>query len=528
MILRNLSMLLIQLLASIPIFAAEPAKPNFLIIVADDLGYSDLGCYGGEIDTPNLDTLAAEGVKYTNFYNTARCWTSRSALVCGYHHTQLGVEPNLKKYPSWIRSFASLLKEAGYKSYHSGKWHVTPLKRAVADGGFDESYLIDDHDRNFNPRIIIENDKRLPPVKDNSDYYSTVDITDKMISYLEKHKNASPDRPFLAYLAYIVPHFPLQAPSKDIDKYRGKYDAGWENIRLKRFARMRELGFPAKWKLSPAEKNNTPPYLKFRDEPERAFGKNEIFDIPEWESLDDSQKKFQAQKMEIHAAMVDRMDAEIGRIITKLKEMDALDNTVIMFFSDNGASAEIMIRGDKHNASAQMGAKGSYLCLGPAWGNASNTPWRKYKVWTHEGGISTPFIVRWGDRIKNKNSINTTPAHLIDITPTLLSLAGIKKDKASANAPLFPGTDLSENIKYGKPVSRKELFFSHEGNKALIAGDWKIVYTATGEKSPKWRLFNLKNDRAEQFDLAEKYPEKLSEMVEIWRARNDEFLKDAK
>lgn len=163
MILRNLSMLLIQLLASIPIFAAEPAKPNFLIIVADDLGYSDLGCYGGEIDTPNLDTLAAEGVKYTNFYNTARCWTSRSALVCGYHHTQLGVEPNLKKYPSWIRSFASLLKEAGYKSYHSGKWHVTPLKRAVADGGFDESYLIDDHDRNFNPRIIIEKRQAASP-----------------------------------------------------------------------------------------------------------------------------------------------------------------------------------------------------------------------------------------------------------------------------------------------------------------------------------------------------------------------------
>ncbi len=508
---------------------AKSEKPNFLIIVADDLGYSDLGCYGGEIKTPNLDGLASRGVRYTDFYNTARCWTSRSALMCGYHHTQLGVEPNLKKYPRWARSIAHLLKEGGYKSYHSGKWHVYPLKRAIADAGFDRSYLIDDHDRNFNPKIHYLDDVPLPPVGDRQKYYSTIAITDYMLSFISEHAANWKDKPFFAYLAYIVPHFPLQASASDIAEYRGKYDQGWEKTRAKRFEKLMKLGFPETWRLSKVERENTPPYLRFKQKAVDSFGDNEVFNIPEWNALTLRQRAFQAKKMEIHAAMVHRMDIEIGRVLKKLDELGMLDNTVVMFLSDNGASAEIMVRGDNHNPGVEPGAKGSYLCLGPGWGNVSNTPFRKYKVWTHEGGVSTPFIAAWGNNLKNPGSINRTPAHITDLMPTILSMAGIKKDRSSSGAPKFPGKDISENIKSGSNVDRDFIYFSHEGNKALRMGDWKILYSNTREpaENKTWRLFNLSDDRAEQFNLSERYPERKSLMVRRWEELQKEYLTDS-
>ncbi len=389
-------------------FACAEQPPNILIILADDLGFSDIGCYGGEIRTPNLDRIATGGLKYSQFYNTARCWPTRAALMTGYYPQQVGRDklPGIKsggagtQRPPWARLMPELLKSAGYRCYHSGKWHIdgTPIQ-----GGFDHSYWTPDHGRYFSPKRHLEDDRVLPAVPPGTDYYSTSAIADHAIQFLQGHQQEHADQPFFSYVAFLAPHFPLQALPKDIAKYKDTYNVGWEVIRQQRWKRIRELGL-VDGQLSEVERHIGPPY-EFPKQIEQ-LGPGEVNRPLKWDTLTDEQKHFQATKMSIHAAMVDRMDIAIGRILAQLDQMRQLDNTLIVFFSDNGASAEMMIRDDGHDPQAAPGSAATHLCLGPGWSTTCNTPFRRHKTWVHEGGIASPLVLHWPDwyRPQKRNS----------------------------------------------------------------------------------------------------------------------------
>jgi len=532
-LIRKCILLFVVFVISITTSFAQNKKPNFLIIVADDLGFSDIGCYGSEIKTPTLDSLAQNGMRFTNFYNTARCWTTRSSLMCGYYHDQLGVDRkgiDYKKptYVTWARAIPEMLQPMGYKSYMSGKWHVPPIDRVCKDAKFDRAYRLDDPDRNFNPTHHSLDDKNLPAVKKDSGYYSTVNITDYMIEFLKEHDENHPDKPFFAYLTYIVPHFPLHALPEDIKLYEGKYSHGWNKNREARFARLKDLGFPEYNLSTPESKLPTPSDNKGLKVLKDVFGEKEVTSAVDWDALSDDQKIFQAKKMEIHAAAITRMDMEIGRIVNQLKEMGVLDDTIIIFLSDNGASAEMMVRGDGHKDGAEFGSADSYLCLGPGWANSSNTPFRRYKIWTHEGGISTPFIISWGNGIdKNlRGKFNESKSHVIDIMPTLLFLAGSDSTKATESAPYFPGKDLTTAIKHGKKIDRDFIYFNHSGNNSIIAGDWKATRSTFMTGDRKWRLYNISSDRAEENDLSDSHPDKLTTLIQKWESLQKQYSID--
>ena len=314
-----------------------------------------------------------------------------------------------------------MLKPLGYRSYHSGKWHVDgkPL-----DNGFDHSYSLNDHDRHFTPRSHTEDDKPLPAVDPKSGYYSTTAIADHAIKCLKEHAEKYPDKPFLEYLAFTAPHFPLQAPPEDIARYRKKYLAGWDAMREDRWQRLKELKIGGT-SLSAIERDLGPPYAF--PEAIKKLGPNEVNRPVPWKDLNAEQREFQANKMAIHAAMVDRMDREIGRVLAQLRAMGALDNTLVFFLSDNGASAEIMVRGDGHDPHAECGTGATFLSIGPGWSSLANTPFRRHKTWVHEGGISTPLIVHWPKGITARGEMRHAPGHIIDLVPTILEAAGGKR-----------------------------------------------------------------------------------------------------
>lgn len=511
----------LSLLLLLPSLAAA-APPNFVVIMADDLGYSDLGCYGGEIKTPTLDKLAANGLRFSQFYNTARCWPSRSALLSGYYAQQIrrdaipGLEPTGGQgtRPAWAKLLPQYLKPLGYRSYHSGKWHVDG---PVLAGGFEHSYALNDHDRNFYPKNHTEDDKPLPPVEPGTGYFTSTAIADYSIKYLKEHAQKHAGEPFFSYVAFTSPHFPVQAPAEDIAKYKNAYDEGWDALRTRRLARQKELGIFT-GTLSTMEREQGPPYAF--PEAIKKLGPNEVNRPLEWSTLNADQKAFQAAKMAVHAAMVDRMDAEIGRIVDQLKAMNVLENTIILFVSDNGASAEMMVRGDGHDPSAPAGSGKTFLSIGPGWSSLANTPFRKHKTWVHEGGIATPFIVHWPAGLSAKGEIRHTPAHLIDVVPTLLAAAGTSVEKSfESSGPPSPGKNLLPSMKTDVKVDRDHIWWLHEGNRALRSGDWKIVATKAGE----WELFNLADDRAETKNLAATMPEKVREMAGIWTKQLDAF-----
>lgn len=507
--------------------SAEPSvsrKTNVLIILADDLGYSDLGCYGGEIATPHLDALAAQGMRFSQFYNTARCWPSRAAILTGYYAQQIRRDtiPGVKSgsggvRPKWARLLPDLLKPSGYRNYHSGKWHVDgkPLQN-----GFDHSYSLEDHNRHFAPQQHTEDDEPLPPVKPGTDYYTSTAIADHAIKCLKEHQSQFGERPFFSYVAFTAPHFPLQAPAEDIAKYRDKYRNGWDLARDGRWKRRQEMGLGAT--LSAAERDVGPPYA-FPDAMKK-LGPDEVNLPLEWSRLTESQRQFQAAKMAVHAAMIDRMDREIGRILAQLREMNAWDNTLVFFLSDNGASAEIMVRGDGHRPEASPGSAESYLCLGPGWSTVSNTPFRRHKTWVHEGGIATPLIVHWPQGISSRGEIQTAPGHVIDLVPTILEATGITQQKleTSSGLPVAPGVSLVPLFAKEGTVKRDSLWWLHEGNRALRVGDWKIV--AAGQQG-SWELYDLSRDRAESHNLADEMPEKVQEMAALWARQTSEFQK---
>jgi len=503
---------------------ARRKPPNFLIILADDMGFSDIGCYGGEIETPNLDKLAANGVRFTNGYSTARCWPTRSCIMTGYYAQQVRMDPPRGRLPRWARVVPHYLKPAGYRCYHSGKWHVMGAPKPCADGGFDHSYKLDDHNRHFYPKVHQEDDKPLPPVKPGSDYYTTTYMADHMIRCLKEHQQKYADRPFFGYLAFTSPHFPLHAFQEDIKRYRERYRAGWDAIREARWKRLREMGI-VNCALPPLETTFTPRYFKkqFLEE----LGPGEVEHPIPWKDLTPEQKEFQATKMAIHAAMVDRIDRDVGRVLDQVRAMGAFDDTVIFFLSDNGADATILVRGDRHDPKAPLGSGRSYLCIGPGWASASNAPFRRHKIWVHEGGIATPWIVHWPKGIEARGELRHDQCHVIDFVPTMLELAGIEPPDEwnGAKAPPLPGKSIAPAFARDGAVTRERLFFHHEGNRALIEGKWKIV--SAREDGNKWELHDLSTDRCEMVNLAAKLPDRAKAMEETWRKLEAQFRKQA-
>ncbi len=502
---------------------AAAQRPNILILLADDLGFSDIGCHGGEIPTPNLDRLAANGVRFTQFYNTGRCWPSRAALMTGHYPQQTRMDPPRGRLPSWSRLLPHHLRPAGYRAYHAGKWHVMGAPKVVADGGFDRSYVVHDHDRNFGPRSHELDDKPLPPVDPASGYYTTTEYASRMVGFLKDHAREHPEKPFVAFLAFTVPHFPLQAPREDIERHQGRYDVGWDFIRDRRWVRTLELGLFS-GENAPAEPGVIPHWNLGEGELRRQVDPAEVARAVPWNPLSAQEKKFQATKMAIHAAMVDRMDREIGRVLGQVREMGAWTNTLTVFLSDNGASAEFLNRGDRHDPKAAPGSAGSYLCLGPGWSSAANTPFRLHKSWVHEGGVATPAIFHWPAGIAARGERRRTPAHVIDLVPTILAAAKVPSSLPPHAAP-FAGRSLLAALAADVPVEREFLYFHHEHNRALRIGDWKVVTKrpATNE----WALYNLASDRAEQVDLAAREPERLRRMTGLWEKATLEFAADA-
>ncbi len=495
-------------------FSAYPQtkkRPNIIVILADDMGYSDIGCFGSEIQTPNLDDLARNGLKMTNFYNASRCCPSRASLLTGLYQHQAGVGDMMNTrpqsaYQGYLNkscvTIAEALKPAGYNTFIAGKWHVGqapehwPLKR-----GFDRYYgLIDGAASYFglypyrpNQNLTIALDDK--PVTPDKDYYSTNAYTDYAIKFIEESESSG--KPFFLYLAYQAPHWPLHALPEDIARYRGKYEAGWDKLREARFKKMKGLGILDKnTVLSPRDKQ-----------------------VSDWESLNADEKERWEEKMEVYAAMIDRMDQNIGKLRNRLKELGEDQNTVIMFLSDNGGSNE-SIRGNgflpEIIEAAQKPASDptSFTSYGFAGANLSNTPFRLFKHWEYEGGTATPFIA-WGPSVIMKGNVSSQPAHIIDLMSTCLDLAGVKYPKTYKGNTIKPieGLSLVPLFKGREWKGHEALYFEHEGNKAVRQGDWKIV---SGFPENKWRLYNLKADRSELVDLSDKHKPKVKELVFLY------------
>jgi arylsulfatase len=519
---KNLIILLFGVLALGASATAAPSKPNVVFILADDMGYSDLGSYGGGIKTPTLDGLADNGLRFTQFYNTARCWPTRGALLSGYYAQQIRRDhlPGMKARPlrsrqQWARLLPDFLKPAGYRSYHSGKWHIDGK---VLDAGFDRSLNVDKNTSYFSGEGNQIDDHTVSVVKQGSGYYSTTAIADHAIDCLKDHAQNHNEQPFFQYIAFTAPHFPLHAPPEDIAKYRDAYLDGWQAMREARFKRQQEMGL-LHTTLSALERDLGPPYA-FPDAMKK-LGPNEVNRPLPWDCMTDEQRRFQATKMAIHAAMVDRMDREIGRVMAQLKAMGAYENTVLFFASDNGASAEIMVRHIDHDRNAPMGSGKTYLCLGPGFSSACNTPFRRHKTWVHEGGISTPLIVHWPAGIQAKGELRTTPGHVIDIAPTVLELAGVEKPAEWNGEPIpkAPGHSLVPAFAKDQSIDRDCLWWLHDGHRAVRVGDWKLV----AAKGDPWELYDLRSDRAEQHSLAEKMPKKVKMLEALWQEKSDQF-----
>lgn len=506
--------------------AGNPArKPNIVVIVADDMGFSDAGCYGGEIQTPNLDRLADRGLRFTQFYNTARCWPSRAAILTGYYAQQVrrdalpGVPSgNSGTRPAWARLLPDYLRPLGYRSYHSGKWHVDGLP---LNNGFDHSYSLNDHDRYFNPKLHTLDDKPLPPVQPDSGFYTTTAIAQHAIDMLAGHQAEHRDQPFFLYLAFTSPHFPLHALPEDLALYRDRYQAGWDVLRQERFTRMKTLGLVA-GKLPPLDPAVWPDYNPTEAQLHEKISPGEVGRAAAWDALTAEQKRFQPVKMAIHAAMIHRMDLEIGRVITQLKEAGNFDDTLIFFLSDNGASAEQIIRGDGHDRTAPAGSAKTFLGLGPGWSSAANTPHRLYKSWLHEGGISTPLIVHWSNGIAARGELRDNPGHLIDLAPTILEVAGghWPATRDGQPVPPAPGKSLLPVFAKDGSVSHDSFWWFHDGNRAIRLGEWKLV---ASHQQP-WELYDLRTDRSETQNLAASQPERVSQLEQAWTRRRDEFL----
>lgn len=495
----------------------KPPKPNVLIIMADDLGFADLGCYGGDIRTPTLDMLAEDGLRFTQFYTAGRSANSRVSLLTGHYHDQLGATR-----PGWVRTLPQMLKAADYRSYHAGKWQLDRwFNKPITHAGFDRSYHLVDTDQHRWPDEHYLDGRRLDAVNRFDDYNATRASTDYMISFLKDHDTLHKDKPFFAYLAYTAPHHPLQADEDDINDYAQQYADGWDARRARIFVKQRQMGL-IDTDLAPLEPRIIAP--SGTPEQRRQLGPGEVPYALRWFELSDEQQRFQTEKMRIYAAMIDRMDREIGRVISQLRRMRAYENTLIVFMSDNGASSEILVGPGGHDATDRPGSGSTYLSLGPGWASASNTPFRKHKFSTYEGGISVPMIVHWRRAIRDEGELKREVSHLIDFAPTILNLAGVKPEPTQQDMPSLPGVDLTPVLTGEGVYPQRELFFQQGGNRALRIGDWKIV---SSETDRAWSLYDMRDDRAEENTLGRRNPEKLLELTMRWERLNKDYEADA-
>ncbi len=504
----------------------EGKRPNIVIILADDMGYSDPGCYGGEIETPHLDRLARGGLRFTQCYNTARCWPSRAAIMTGYYAQQIrrdtvpGVRSgNQGVRPPWAPLISELLHQQGYRCYHSGKWHIDGSPLAA---GFDHSYLLHDHNRFFTPNDHLEDDQPLDRPKPEENYYATTAIGQYAIKYLDEHARRFSDRPFFLYLCFTAPHFPLQAPQETVAQYLDRYRVGWNVIQEQRGRRLLEMGLVHN-NPPPMEIGLGPPY--HFPEALISLGPGEVNRPLPWNQLSAEQQAFQASKMAVHAAMVHLMDRAIGEVLAQLEKMEVWENTLILFASDNGASAEIMVRGDGHDRNAPAGSAKTFLCLGPGWSSASNTPFRRHKTWVHEGGISTPLIVHWPTGINSPGQLRHTPVHFVDVFPTVLDLLGLEPPERwnGKQRPPLPGKSILPLFAQDGTVSHDYFWFLHEGHRAIRVEDWKLV----AARNDPWELYHLAKDRGETQNLVSQHPKKASQLEDLWNRLWQQFQQDA-
>ncbi len=515
-------------LAFVPCSRADD-RPNIVLIMADDMGFSDLGCYGGEIHTPNLDRLAERGLRFTQFYNCAVCVSTRASLLYGVYPAQAGVVPNgdtncTRLTDDWkysvnpgevglppsekiqparhCVSLAEVLKAAGYRTFMTGKWHGahTPVER-----GFDRYYgLLSGCCNYFNPGLrrgnepepgrknpnearpwALDADILRPYTPEPPDFYATDAFTDQAIAYLDEH--GRDDRPFFLYLAYTAPHFPIQAPPEDIARYRGRYLAGWNEVRRERHEKQKQLGLiDPNWPLSPRDPR-----------------------IPEWEQIDN--KDEWDLKMAVYAAMIDRMDRNIGRVLDKLRALDHADNTLVLFLSDNGACAESV----NSTPDIPPGPLASYRTVDAPWATVSNTPFRRFKKFLHEGGIATPLIAYWPGVLKRGGAITTEAGHVIDLMPTFCELAGADypRDFNGEAIQPAPGRSLLPVLQGRPPGPRGDLCWELWGHQAIRTGRWKLV----GCRGGAWELYDLQTDRTEQHNLAAAMPDRVEELAKRYR-----------
>lgn len=533
------------ILLALSLLGASGKRPNIMIILSDDMGFSDLGCYGGEIQTPNLDRLAANGIRFTQFYNNARCCPSRASLMTGLYPHEAGVghmtsDLGYDGYRGQLNrhcvTIPEVLGSAGYRAYMCGKWHV--CRNIKPDGdksdwpiqrGFEKFYgTITGGGSFYDPTTLCRQNTFITPENDPEYhptlFYYTDAISDNAVRFLQQHAKESPDKPFFFYVAYTAAHWPMHALEKDIAKYRGRYDGGYDAVRQARFERARKLGLIDKnVDLSP--------------------------DAGDWQKV--KNKEWEARCMEVYAAMVDCMDQGIGRIVEELRKQNQLDNTLIFFLQDNGGCAEPMSRMQsngkgpddlkpfgtndlqpqiwppmqtrdgrwvRRGEGVMPGQPDTYIAYGKNWANVSNTPFREYKHWVHEGGISTPLIAHWPDGIpaSKRNRLETQTGHLVDLMAACADLAGAQypterngeKIKRREGISLVPALT-------GHSLRRKQpIFWEHEGNRALRDGNWKLV----AKENENWELYDMSKDRSEMHDLAEKFPDRVKKMATQWDA----------
>ncbi|MCA8992969.1 MAG: arylsulfatase [Planctomycetaceae bacterium] len=517
-------------------------RPNIILIMSDDMGYSDIAPYGGEIDTPNLSRLADNGLRFTQFYNTARCCPTRASLMSGLYPHQAGVGWMMtdRGYPGYrgdlnqnCRTIAEVMKSAGYSTYMAGKWHVTP--HVAPDGpkynwpvqrGFDRFYgTIHGAGSFYDPNSLTRDNTQISPYADAEyqpdTYYYTDAIADHTARYIREHVDGGKKEPFFAYVAFTAAHWPMHALPEDIAKYKGKYDEGYGAIREARLKRMRDMGLVRpEWEMTPQADD----WSKVPNE--------------EWE----------IRCMEVYAAMVDRMDQGVGKIIAQLEASKQLDNTLIFFLQDNGGCAEPLGRNPKQakaraegptlapmDATALQpdmipkqsrdgfpvlqgkkvmpGPADTYIAYGRGWANVSNTPFREYKHWVHEGGISTPLIAHWPAGIPRRGEFDAQPGHLIDIMATCVDVARAEYPTRVGEHDITPlaGRSLTPAF-VGKTIERDGIFFEHEGNRAVRDGKWKLV----AKENQPWELYDMEADRSEMHDLAETHPEMVAKLASKW------------
>jgi len=524
-----------------PNYAEEATRPNIIIILSDDMGFSDLGCYGGEIETPNLDRLAAGGLRFTQFYNTGRCCPTRACLLTGVYPHQAGVGHMMEDrgYDGYrgdlnrqTVTIAEVLQTAGYRNYVVGKWHVTkatkpegPKDNWPLQRGFDRFYgTITGAGSYFDPGTLTRDNTMISPFADPeykpSLYYYTDAISDHAVRYIREHVASPEKKPFFMYVAYTAAHWPLHALEEDVAKYRGRYDGGYEPIRRARFERVKQLGLISpNWELTPQAGN--------------------------WDEVE--HKEWEARCMEVYAAQIDRMDQGIGRILKALQETGQWENTIIFFLQDNGACQEAIgrtgtwrrpveptlpsipfdaIRTDVRPSQNRRGVptltgpfimpgpEDTYISYGINWANVSNTPFREYKHFVHEGGIATPLIVHWPAGLTRRGDLEHQPGHLIDLMATCVDLAGAQYPVEYHGEKIVPmeGVSLVPLFK-GQAINRKTpIFFEHEGNRAVRDGKWKLV----AKENKPWELYDMETDRTEMHDLSAQHPEIVARLAAAW------------